>query len=89
MTQLQKDCLRNRAELILQNLKMTNSGCDVHPVGNMRGIAMFIIEHLNEHDADYITLSDMLCRLEQTQVEFFKKKFQHLYKSNGRSSKED
>lgn len=68
-------CLRNRAELILANIRMTNSGMDIHATGNMRQVGYFIVEQCQRCDADLEVLEKMTCRLEAQCVEFFKKKY--------------
>jgi hypothetical protein len=71
----ERECLRNRAELVMMNLRLCNSGAEIHEVGNMRNVAVFIVDQTLQPDADLPTLHDMVCRLEKQSVVFFKKKF--------------
>lgn len=70
--------LIDRAEMLIKNLRNCNSACDVHEVGNMKNVAEGIKCLMEHEEPDLSEMKRMLDRLEKKQVEFFKKKFQHL-----------
>lgn len=77
MNDIETLAFRYRAKLIIDNLKNCNSGCDVHEVGNMQQTAQGILDVLRD-DKEAHEIEGILGRLEQKQLEFFKKKFEHL-----------
>lgn len=75
MTDDERECFKNRAQMVLDNLRLWNSGQDIHEVGSMRNIATLILSLLDQKPPDDKNIEDTLCRLEARTVEFFKKKF--------------
>lgn len=78
MNDEQRCSFRERAEMILKNLKNCNSGAEIHQVGNMRNIAQLVIEMSEKCGEASITLIERTLKsLEKQQSEFFKKKFEN------------
>jgi hypothetical protein len=77
MTEIEKLAFKYRAKLIIDNLKNCTSGAEVHEVGNMQQTAQGILDVVND-DKDAREIEGIIGRLEQKQLEFFKKKFEYL-----------
>lgn len=73
------DACKSRAEMVIQNLRNCNGGHEVHEVGNMRNSATMILSMLEkEAEIDLEKVEGVLVRLENSVVDFFKKKFSDL-----------
>lgn len=66
---------KDRVELVLKNLRNCNSGTEAHQVGNMRNRAGLLLDEIEEPDSKATDVLPILCRLEEEQLAFFKKKF--------------
>lgn len=71
-----RSCLIRRAEMVLSNLRVSQSGADVHKVENMKHTASLIIRALADQTLDIAAVNRILERLESDQVAYFRKKFE-------------
>lgn len=75
LSEEQKSVFKYRIELVISNVRCCNSSCDVHEVGNIRNVAFFLEDFINDKDATEECVSPMLKRLENKCTDFFKKKY--------------
>lgn len=72
-----RECFIARLKLVLMNVRLCNSACDVHEVGQIRNVASMLLQELEDNS---LTLQDkqvnaMICRAEKKCVEYFQKRF--------------
>lgn len=60
------------------NLRLCNSGADIHEVGSMRTRAQLLLMHLTDDETEAQSFNEKLCKLENDTVNFFKKKFGYI-----------
>jgi hypothetical protein len=80
LTQNVRKIYLDRLNILYQNLRNCNSGAEVHEVGNMRNVIHLLRDLLDTADWQEDTFKCMIERLELKEVQFFKKKFDHLKK---------
>jgi hypothetical protein len=72
--------VQSKAELVLSNLRLCNSGAEIHAVGNMRNQAGLLIEScVTCGSLKELEMLEGICkRLEIACLEFFVKKYSYL-----------
>lgn len=78
ISQKEREALKFRAQSIIENLRKSTSGSEVHEVANITNVAQGILDVLNDEDDCEDLIVHLLKSIEAKQLEFFKKKFSYM-----------